>query len=293
MHQLCWVVTILYLTLFTGPSFCKTLTWPDGLSFVGLTQGIWHLYIMVPESRTPQVVSDVLEPRMPTYHPRMSRVAYIGADGSLREIELKNASERVLLPPDPERAFTQPIYDATGERLFIVVLRNRKSRETDIVALEDGRETPVVTQRSAQFEPYLHAPHTLYYTNVLCADGCGRVIQEIWRKNLVSEQAEQLTLMNAMVQQPVVSPDSKWLVFSSNKAGYFHIWRMELATGRYEHLTTGVVTDTSPAFDREGHLYFIRHSPDGAHLMRMVEGNIHPLPLPDGVEDLRDLEIHQ
>ena len=130
----------------------------------------------------------------------------------------------------------------------------------------------MVTQRSAQFEPYFHAPDTLYYANVLCTEGCGRVIQEIWRKNLVSGQAEQLTLMNAIAQQPVVSPDGKWLVFSSDKAGNFHLWRMELATRRVEQLTAGRVTDISPAVDGNGEVYFIRRSRDGTRLMRRGGG---------------------
>ena len=48
----------------------------------------------------------------------------------------------MLLPPDPERIFTQPAYDAEGNRLFVVVLRNRKSLETDIVVMEGDRESP-------------------------------------------------------------------------------------------------------------------------------------------------------
>jgi hypothetical protein len=264
------------------------------MSFVGLEQGRWQLHIVAPEASEPRIVRTAEEPRTPTYHPGKGKVAYIGADGSLCEITLKDATERVLLPPDPERIFTQPAYDAEGNRLFVVVLRNRKSLETDIVVLENGREKPVVTQRSAQFEPYLHATDLLYYANVLCTDGCGRVIQEIWRKHLVSGQAEQLTLMNAIAQQPVVSADGTWLVFSSDKAGNFHLWRMELATGRVERLTAGRVTDINPAIDANGQVWFIRRSREGAGLMRLgADGTPRPLPLPAAIEDVRDLEIHR
>jgi Tol biopolymer transport system component len=149
---------------------------------------------------------------------------------------------------------------------------------------------PVVTQRSAQFEPYFHAPRTLYYSNVHCTIGCGKIIQEIWRKDLISGEAEQITLLNAIARQPVIS--GQWLYFSSNKAGNFHIWRMSLETGRYERLTEGRVTDINPALDRQSNLYFIRHTPTGTALMqRRTDGTLQTLP--KTLENFRDLEISQ
>lgn len=288
-----WDLVAFYLLLLAGVNVQGVEGSPEGMSFVGLEQERWGLYIVTPGTSAPQIVTTALEPRTPTYNPRTGKVAYIGADGSLREIMLDNATERVLLHADTKRTFTQPAYDAEGKRLFVVVLKNRESVETEIVAFDGAKPRPVVSQRSAQFEPYFHAPDLLYYANVLCTIGCGRIIQEIWRINLVSGVAGQVTLLNVMARQPVVSPDGKWLVFSSDKAGNFHIWRMDVKIRRYEQLTTGQVTDISPALDRNGQVYFIRHTPDGTQLMRWrADGEVRPLPLPNGVEDLRDLEIH-
>jgi hypothetical protein len=265
-----------------------TETWPQGLSFVGLSADRWQLYIVQPSALEPQIVETFLEPRTPTYAVQTGKIAYLGADGTLREKLLESGEERILLKPDAQRTFTQPAYDAAGKRLVIVALKEGASVDTDILTLDD--EKPVVTQRSAQFEPYFHAPRTLYYSNVHCTIGCGKIIQEIWRKDLISGEAEQITLLNAIARQPVIS--GQWLYFSSNKAGNFHIWRMSLETGRYERLTEGRVTDINPALDRQSNLYFIRHTPTGTALMqRRTDGTLQTLP--KTLENFRDLEISQ
>ena len=287
-------VLVFFLILFVGVNIQSAETWPDGLSFVGLAEGRWRLYIVFPGGSQPQVAATALEPRTPTYNPRTGRVAYIDVDGSVREIVLEQVTERVLLYADGQHTFTQPAYDAEGKRLFVVVLKDRESVETDIVAVDGDRSHPVVTQRSAQFEPYVHATGQIYYSNVICTLGCGKIIQELWRMHLVSGEAEQLTLLNAIARQPVVSQDGQWLYFSSNKGGNFHLWRLALETGQYEQLTTGRVTDSSPALTQDGQVYFIRHAPTGTYLMRRgADGAIQPLSLPDTVQDLRDLEIHR
>lgn len=268
--------------------------WPAGLSFVGLKGGQWQLYLVAPDGGAPRPVPTALEPRTPTYHPRTGRVAYIGADGHLREIALDSRTERVLLEADARHAYTQPAYDPEGQRLFVVALKEGASVETDIVVLDETRQRrqPVVTQPLAQFEPHFQAPDTLYYSSVHCSLGCGKIIQEIWRLNVASGEAEQVTLVNAIARQPVVSGDRRWLYFASNRAGHYHVWRLALATGQYERLTDGRVTDSSPALDRDGHLYFLRHSPAGARLMRReADGAPRELALPEAFEDLRNLEI--
>jgi Tol biopolymer transport system component len=175
-----------------------------------------------------------------------------------------------------------------------VLLKDGASVETDIAAVDPATdsENVVVAQRSAQFEPHFYPPAMLYYSNVLCTEECGRIIQEIWRKNLVSGEAEQVTLVNAIARQPVVSPDGRWLYYSSNKSGNFHVWRLDLQTGTYERLTDGVVTDISPALDGQGQLYFIRKSPTGTQLMHLGSSREpEPIPLPPSMTDIRDLEI--
>lgn len=282
-------LTVLSITLAQGAE-----TWPIGMSFVGLKDGQWQLYLVAPNAEHPQPAPTALEPRTPTYHPQTGKVAYIGADGHLREITLETKTEQVLLEASPKQAYTQPAYDAEGKRLFVVALQESASVDTDIVMLDESRQKtkPVVTQPLAQFEPHFQAPDTLYYSSVPCSLGCGKIIQEIWRIHLVSGEAEQVTLLNAIARQPVVSSDRRSLYFASNKAGNYHLWRLALDTGQYQPLTRGAVTDSHPALDRDGQVYFIRHSPVGAQLMRReADGALRVLSLPAAFDDLRDLEI--
>jgi Tol biopolymer transport system component len=151
----------------------------------------------------------------------------------------------------------------------------------------------VVTQPLAQFEPRFQASNALYYASVSCNHGCGRIIQEIGRMDLSSGEADQLTLVNAIARQPVPASADPWLYFASNQAGNFHLWRLNLASDHYEPLTSGRVTDSNPAFDREQRLYFLRHTPTGVQLLRREnEGALHAMTLPEPFEDLRVLEIN-
>ena len=267
--------------------------WPSNMSLVGYIDDHWQLYVIQPGSAMLQAIPTDSEPRTPTYNPAVGKIAYVGANGSLHEINLKQNSERILLQPEPKQAFTQPVYDDEGKNLFVVVLKDGTSIDTDIIILRGERQQLLVKQHSAQFEPYFQPPHTLYYSNVLCTVGCGKIIQETWRINLLTEDAEQLTLMNAIVRQPMLSMDGNYLYFSSNKAGNFHIWRLHLKDNIYQQLTKGRVSDSSPAMDSAGQLYFIRQSPKGTSLMQYDSaGILHTLALPEGIVDIRDLRIN-
>lgn len=269
-------------------------SWPSGLSFVGLKAGVWQLLVVPRGASTPQAIPLPLEPRTPAYSGNTSRVAYIGADGGLREFDLASGRERVLALPDRNHGYTQPAYGKGGEELLVVVLKEGASVDTDIVAIDrnKARRQPVVSQRSAQFDPAIGADGWLYYSNVLCTTDCGQIIQEIWRKDRVSGVARQLTLLNALSRQPVSSEDGGTLYFSSNRGGNFHIWSLDLVAGEYRQLSDGRVADTDPAVDARGNLYFIRRSPAGTRLMRRGDdGNLVEVALPEGITDLRDLEI--
>lgn len=283
--------TILFLIAMSFSVAGFTQTYPAGLSFVGLDHGQWGIYAMQSGQFTKQ--KSVSEPRTPGFHNKTQRYAYIASDASLHEVNMQNSADTIVKRSEKGHAYTQPAYDDEGKRLFVVSLIEGASVDTDILVRKDGRWTIAINQRSAQFEPYFNAPNTLYYANVHCTEDCGRIIQEIWRKDLTSGIAEQVTLTNAIARQPVLSKDGKALYFSSNKAGYYHIWRLVLATNEYQQLTTGAVTDESPALDGDGKLYFIRHADhQPTAIMQWQEGGDPiPLSLPEGIGDIRDLEI--
>lgn len=268
--------------------------WPQGLSFVGLHNEKWQLYVVEKNRTEPRIVPTVSEPRTPTYHSGRRIVSYIAADGSLREHGMDGSKGGTLLKSDSKHAYTQPAYDPTGELLYVVELKEGASVDTDILVLDKSRKKSkaIVKQRSAQFEPMAPNANELFYSNVLCTVDCGKIIQEIWQMDVVSGEAKQVTLVNSIARQPFVSRDGKWLYFSSNKKGPYHVWRMNLKTQEYEQLTQGNVTDVSPVLDQKGNLYFIRRSSEGVQLMYMTpDGELSAMTLPEGISDLRDLEI--
>ena len=172
-------------------------------------------------------------------------------------------------------------------------MENSDSADADIYAVNMTtlEQFPVVVQPLSQFDPYVIG-NDIYYSNVTCVVDCGHVIQEIWKKSLITSRAEQITLLNSVSRQPVLNRARSWLYFSSNFSGNFHIWRQNLENGITEQLTSGNVTDTNPRLDSADNLYFIRRTPDGSLLMkRNTKGDHRSVPLPSGVSDIRDLEI--
>lgn len=285
------VPVILLLTLSGWAStYAKEL--PEGLIFSGFYEGQWQLYRSTGRPDVIDVVPTTSEARTPAISPDGRLIAFIAADGSLREIQLEKGSERVLLPADEERGLTHPTYDGHG-RVIAVWLMDGSSVDTDLVMVrKDGHVEGLLAQRSAQFEPALGPEGSIYYSNVLCTVACGEVIQEIWRYDSVSGRAEQITLLNGISRQPHVAVD-RAIYFSSNANGYYHIWRYSPNEGRAWPITSGPVVDAWPVVTKVGTIFFVRHSSSGAQLMRLDPGmgEAEPVDLPIQFKNLKDLGL--
>jgi hypothetical protein len=270
--------------------------WPQGLVFVGLTDSGWQTYTVTRAGHKPTKIELNSEARTPVYASVINALVYVDEEGQVNLYSLKEQKAEVLLSPSKEAAYAQPEFDNENNALYVVKLKQGKSVDTDIVRLDlnTGKTKPMVIQRSAQFEPQL-AHGWLYYSNVHCVVGCGKIIQEIWRYHTISGIAEQVTMLNNISRQPAVDEQNGWLYFSSNAAGNFHIYRLsfEKKNRSLEKLTKGAVTDLSPAFDKN-RLYFIRHDAQGARMMcrNNIDGETVIMELPSGVTDIRDLEIN-
>ena len=268
--------------------------WPKGLVFVGLTDQGWQTYVVTKNGQSPKPLAIDTEVRRPVVSLEKNAVFYIDDAAQVSEFSLKDKNVTVLLSPSAEASYAQPEIDENNNALYVVQLKQGKSVDTDILKLDLATNTtePLIIQRSAQFEPKLSSPW-LYYSNVHCVLGCGKIIQEIWRYHTVSGSAEQVTLLNTISRQPSADKNNEWLYFSSNATGNYHIYRQSLTqnNSQPEQLTEGAVTDTSPALSGNT-LYFIRQQAQSAALMcRTQTGELHELPLPKGITQLRDLEI--
>jgi len=266
---------------------------PTSLSFVGFIENHWRVFVVQPGRSELKMIETQSEPRTPVYSAARDALAYIGTDGALWLKNLNNEKETVLLNPSGRDTLTQPTFNEKGSKLYISKLKDGKSQETQVlvVDVQTGSTEVVIRQRSAQLDSHINFPF-LYYSNIHCVNDCGKVIYEVWRKNLVSGESEQLTLFNAISNQPVVDPAGNFLYFSSNKNDNFHIWRLDLESRESKKLTQGNVADVDPSLDQTGVLYFIRYRQQSANIIqRSPAGKEQIISLPKGVTDIRDLEI--
>lgn len=274
--------------------------WPLGMTFVGLTASGWQTFAVTGEGREPQQLSLDAEARTPQYLSKTNSIIYINEGGQLMRASLAGngvvMDMQTVLSPTEQASYAQPEFDAQKNVIFVVELKQGKSVDTDIIQInsDSHKRDPVIIQRSAQFEPFVSG-EWVYYSNVHCVVGCGKIIQEIWRYHSASGIAEQITLLNSTSRQPTVDRQQEWLYFSSNAAGNYHIYRQSLsdtAPPVLEQLTEGPVTDLSPVIDR-GRLYFIRHDARSASLQCLNKQNagLKNMILDNNIINLRDLEI--
>ena len=260
------------------------------VTFIALIDDSWNIVTM--QNNTFSVIQTQQEPHTFDHDTTNKQTVYIGSDKSVRFI--KNGQEQLLLSPGKD-AYTQPAFSINGEAVYLVKLIDGNSVNTDIVRLNLQSKTinPVVTQRSTQLDPFLNNDEDLYYSNVSCVEGCGKIIQEIWQKKITANKANQLTMLNTLSHQPSVDPQGNYLFFSSNKNGHYHIWRLSLKSGTHKQLTFGDVTDSFPAAKSDGSAYFIR-SVRGRNMLMEVDsnGSIQELNCPDKYHKIRELKVN-
>ncbi|PAU76998.1 hypothetical protein CK501_15645 [Halovibrio salipaludis] len=264
---------------------------PTGASFMGHSGEGWKLFHSG-NGESWEVIETALEPRGYSYHSENNLLVYVGIDGAIYYRHGDSGEEEVDTPSE-DAAYTQPDISPDGARVYLVEMKNRNSRETDIVSwsVQEDRFETVLSQRSAQFEPYV-TQESVFYSNVLCVESCGRIIQEIWRKDAVSGVGEQLTLMNHIAKQPVLSRDGKRLYFSSNRKGHYKIWVYDMEQGKASQFTQGEAVDLYPMVGKGGGVFFIRRTDGQVKLMcqSAEEASPEAIPLPESVTDLRELE---
>jgi TolB protein len=75
---------------------------------------------------------------------------------------------------------------------------------------------------------------------------------DIWIANRDGSDGRQLTADVYIDNQPSVSPDGRYIVFQSNRAGGRNIWRIDLDGSNPKQLTTGSFVDSSPVSTPDG-----------------------------------------
>jgi TolB protein len=98
----------------------------------------------------------------------------------------------------------------------------------------------------------------------------------VWDRN--TRSAKQLTVDTRNVHGLAVSPDGRYLVISSDRAGTFNLWRVDMNGGEPVRLTNG--EDVSPTFSPDGRwVIFQRGFPTGARIWRVSIDGGEAVPL--------------
>lgn len=285
------ILALLVSFFWSGPGYPAGL--PQGLYFVGLDgSGEWHVVLVGAGGVSETIPTDV-EPRTVAIDRARTRIAYVGADGSLRVRDLGRRAEYVLLTANRQVAYAQPIFSTDGTHLYFVAMKEGKSLETELmrIRLEDGKQDRAANQPGAQFEPYVWNANWLVYSNVSCSEGCPSVLQEIWVKNLIGEGTRQATLLNAVSREPVT--DGRTIVFTSNVDGRYRLWQIGLDGSGLRKLTDGDANDLSPVLLADGRVIFVRQSRGDSRLVqRNIDGSTRDVT-PAGVRAIRSLRAIQ
>jgi hypothetical protein len=277
------------LTLIALGSILFAKTPP--LSFIALEKGSWHV-VVCDETNTCRTLQTEQEPRTYDYDFATGNLVYIASDKNVHLVIDNN--ETIFLKSD-KSAYTEPSFIEHGKNVMLVELINGNSKKTKLISmnLKDKKQKTLHSQYSTALEPYTNNGIDLYYANVSCVEGCNKIIQEIWHKDLLSTEAEQLTLLNTLSHQPRSNKDNTVVYFSSNKKGNYHIWSYNRDTHTSKQLTFGEVTDGFPSPAHNG-LYFLRRIENHTALMHLSkEENLIKVPLKQTYTKIRNLKVKQ
>lgn len=194
-----------------------------------------------------------------------------------------------------KNAYTEPSFINKGKEIMLVQLMNGNSKKTKIISIDPKtKKTETLhSQYSTALEPYINNAKDLYYANVSCVEGCSKIIQEIWHKDLISKEAAQMTLLNVLSHQPRANKDNSKIYFSSIKGGNYHIWEYDKTTKTSTQLTFGEATDGFPSPSQNA-LYFLRRIKNHITLMyRSQNGKVVQIPLEPDYIKIRNLKVKQ
>lgn len=298
-----WLISLLLNFTITSLAYADL---PAGLMIVAYDGSSWHPYIVPGGSDNWIKIEDVRDPANLTWQREEGYFLIKENDGRISSYHL-DAGEFSRLPFFDESHVTQ--LRAYRQGVVMVRLMDGKSRDTSILSAATSAGKPgvnkpgeILRQASAQFHPYIHNQH-LYYAHVSCRAECKPLIQEVWRKELLSGRTQQLTLLNATSYLYSVTADGRYGFLSSNQRGYYHLARLDLESGQIGWLTGGKVTDSFPSISADGDLYFIRRSASGSRLMKLPaaakrrgvvpEAVAENIQLPADVQKIRYLELNQ
>ena len=285
MHIRHRYLSVLFVLFMLSPGLAAA----NGYLVVALVEPemSWTLFIQKNGEQWEAIVTEH-EPRTPAYSAATQQLVYADSDGSIRL--RKNGVEQVIFQSTEKHKFTQPVFNMAGSHIYMVQLIDGSSIDTDIVIgdLNTGKIKKTVTQRSVQFEPFVTNEY-LYYSSVSCVPPeCHRIIEDIWRINPVAVQVEQLTRLNAIGREPIVSTNGE-LYFISDVNGRFRLH--QLVDGLPTPIAPDIGSDSSPGITESGNIVFINRTRSQADTLKqwsVDSSEVSDIVAPLGSIKLRD-----
>jgi eukaryotic-like serine/threonine-protein kinase len=216
-----------------------------------------------------------------------SAIALVGLDGSQR------------LLPAPAGALGQLSAAAWVDGGDALVY----SLASTVVAATTGSTSQVIRQgRDGRTRTLLWSPTSSVVIDVA---GPGRIVldarspreslREVALAAGPAERGRWLARGNSTDRQPVYSPDGRWVLFSSNRAGNLDLWTVSVETGEVRRLTDHPADDWDPAYtadgrilwssNRSGHFEIWMAEADGSGFRQVSHDGVdaeNPTATPDG-----------
>jgi len=228
-----WLLASLVLCL-TGTVEASNKAIKQGIMMVAYNGTAWYPYILDTASKNKQWVKikEIEDPSGVTWQAKTGDFFIKGND---RKLYSFNATKQILSPlksfdtqTEKTNSYTQ--LRAHDQGMVMIKLIDGKSRNTEVIGInQESKISTLLKQASAQFHPYRYKNY-LYYAHVSCRMECSPLIQEIWRKDLISGKTEQLSLLNAVSYLHSIDNAGAQGFISSNKNGFYHIAALNFKT---------------------------------------------------------------
>lgn len=149
--------------------------------------------------------------RQPAISPDGKHIAYIGADGNLWVVNTDGSQA------------TQLTFGADK-----ILERYKKSLSKQELARYNFFVSQFGFPEKMPFSYPSWSPdgQRILYTSMEGSDQSGRPNEDVWIMNYDGSGKQQLTTNGSIDQYPLMSPDSKWVYFMSNRGGRWAIWRI-------------------------------------------------------------------
>ncbi len=186
--------------------------------------------------------------------------ASTGVPDSILLVRTDGTGNRSIRPPGPPGRISALTFSGSGSALIYAQSESLSSTRAH------------VSSRMVRLDLSTLQANTLFWVpervQAVALAGSGRLVfdahssLENLRESFIGEgesgpaapggEARWLTRGRSNDRQPVYSPDSEWVAFSSDRSGNLDLWKVSTKTGALRQLTHDAADDWDPAFTRDG-----------------------------------------